>query len=91
MRRWLAESQLLVVLAAHPDRHGPWCAGFKDPFPVSTVTLDNPSWRIGGFSLMAGKLDWLLLRDLKVEGTDIGNHEYKSSDHKWLAATVSFL
>ena len=55
------------------------------------MTLDNPNWRIGGFSLMAGKLDWLLLRNLKVEGTDIGNHKYKSSDHKWLAATVSFL
>ena len=82
---------LLPVLAAHPDQHVLWHAGFTDPFPVSTVTLDNPSWRIGGFPLMAGKLDWLLLRDLKVEGTEIGNHNYIASDHKWLAATVSFV
>ncbi len=79
------------MLPAPPDHHDLWHAGFTDPFPVSTVTLDNPSWRIGGFSLMAGKLDWLLLRNLKVEGTDIGNHDYKSSDHKWLAATASFV
>ncbi|KAK9820602.1 hypothetical protein WJX72_012209 [[Myrmecia] bisecta] len=62
--------------------------GFHDPFDPDTTTLDNPSYRIFRVSLMKGKLDWLLLRRLKAVATSIGNHDYKASDHKWLAADV---
>ena len=66
-------------------------AGFKDPFdPVDTVTLDNPAYRYFGFSLMKGKLDWLLLRKMTVLQKSVGNHDYAASDHKWLSATVQF-
>lgn len=64
-------------------------AGFADPFdPVETITLDNPSFRLFGFSLMKGKLDWMLLRRLAVKSTAVGNHDYSASDHKWLCADV---
>lgn len=34
-----------------------FAAGFADPFhPVDTITLDNPSFRFFGISLMKGKL-----------------------------------
>lgn len=63
--------------------------GFRDPFdPVSDITLDHPSYRYFGISLMAGKLDWLLLRKMKVMEKSIGNHDYSASDHKWLSASV---
>ena len=66
-------------------------AGFADPFdPEETITLDNPHFRIFGFGLMKGKLDWLLLRRLAVSGTAVGNHDYSASDHKWLSADVAF-
>ena len=66
-------------------------AGFWDPFdPKHTVTLDNPSYRWFGLSLMKGKLDWVLLRRLCLHGTAVGNSGYTLSDHKWLAADVSF-
>jgi hypothetical protein len=39
---------------------------------------------------MKGKLDWLLLRRLAVSATDMGNHDYSASDHKWLSADVTF-
>ena len=66
-------------------------AGFQDPFdPVTTVTLDNPAYRYLGYSLMKGKLDWLLLRKMRVLEKDIGNHDYSASDHKWLSANVEF-
>lgn len=63
-------------------------AGFTDPFHHDTVTLDNPAYRYWIFSLMKGKLDWLLLRKMQVLKTSIGNHDYSASDHKWLCATV---
>lgn len=63
-------------------------AGFMDPFHYDTVTLDNPAYRYLGFSLMKGKLDWLLLRRMEVLDKSIGNHDYSASDHKWLSATV---
>ena len=64
-------------------------AGFKDPFDAATtVTLDNPAYRYFGFSLMKGKLDWLLLRNMQVLETGIGNDDYSASDHKWLSATI---
>ncbi|KAL0032425.1 hypothetical protein WJX79_010921 [Trebouxia sp. C0005] len=63
--------------------------GFVDPFdPSSTVTLDHPAYRYFGFHLMKGKLDWLLLRKMKVLEKSIGNHDYAASDHKWLSAYV---
>ncbi|GAB4817241.1 hypothetical protein N2152v2_004287 [Parachlorella kessleri] len=64
--------------------------GFSDPFPAATtVTLDNPAYRWLGFSLMRGKLDWALLRRLRVHSTHVGNLDYGLSDHRWLAAEVS--
>lgn len=62
--------------------------GFVDPFHCETVTLDNPAYRYLGFSLMKGKLDWLLLRKVQVLDKSIGNHEYTASDHKWLSASI---
>lgn len=60
-------------------------AGFVDPFdPVRDVTLDNAAFRLLGFSLMTGKLDWTLLKGLQVASTRMGNHDYGASDHKWL-------
>ena len=67
-------------------------AGFADPFsvvPAETITLDNPKYRFFGFSLMAGKLDWVLLRRLTVKSSVVGNHDYSASDHKWLCADVT--
>lgn len=64
-------------------------AGFRDPFDVrSDVTLDNPKYRVLGRSLMAGKLDWVLLRRLVVRHKELRNHEYAASDHKLLVADV---
>ncbi len=63
--------------------------GFSDPFDVSKdITLDNPAYRLGPWSLMTGKLDWALLWGLKVKGQSIGNHDYSASDHKWLLVEV---
>lgn len=39
---------------------------------------------------MKGKLDWVLLRRLRVAAQAVGNHGYALSDHKWLAAEVAF-
>lgn len=66
--------------------------GFYDPFDTNKdITLQEP--KIGPFNLnlVAGKLDWLLVRDMKIVNTEIGNHDYAASDHKWLMATVLFL
>lgn len=68
--------------------------GLFDPFdPVKDVTLDHPKYRVLGYSLMSGKLDWLLLPRAKVAvaGTSMGNHDYSLSDHKWLMAEVNLL
>ena len=48
------------------------------------VTLNNPKYR----GLVQGKLDWMLLSNLKTVHTDIFNHDYKASDHKGLVAHV---
>lgn len=37
----------------------------------------------------AGKLDWVLLRRLRVHATAEGNGSYAISDHKWLSADVT--
>lgn len=63
--------------------------GFVDPFDVRRdITLDNPKYRVFGLSLMTGKLDWILLRDLHVISRAMGNHSYVASDHKWLLVTA---
>lgn len=59
--------------------------GFVDPWcPDGDVTLDNPTY----WGLMKGKLDWLLVRNLRVLGKSMGNHLYEVSDHKWLCVDV---
>jgi hypothetical protein len=59
--------------------------GFVDPWcPDGGVTLNNPTY----LGLMQGKLDWLLVRHLRVVSTSMGNHDYALSDHKWLCAEV---
>ncbi|KAI3428040.1 hypothetical protein D9Q98_006426 [Chlorella vulgaris] len=63
--------------------------GFHDPFDPATTTLDNPKYRFLGFSLMKGKLDWVLLRRMAVTKQDVGNLDFSLSDHRWLAAEVT--
>ncbi len=66
--------------------------GFTDPWdPAKDITLDNPDYRFLGFSLAAGKLDWVLMRRLRVVATNCGNHNYAASDHKWLQADVHLI
>jgi hypothetical protein len=63
--------------------------GFFDPFDVNKdITLDNPAYRIGPIHLMAGKLDWCLLRGMRVLSKHMGNSTYAASDHKWLLVEV---
>ena len=59
--------------------------GFVDPWcPDRDWTLDNPKY----WGLMKGKLDWLLLRNLRVVSKSMGNHAFEHSDHKWLCCDV---
>ena len=59
--------------------------GFTCPFPAATtVTLDNPTYKLWGISFMRGKLDWTLLRRVAVTSTQVGNLDYRLSDHRWL-------
>ena len=59
--------------------------GFACPFPAATtITLDNPNYKLWGFSFMRGKLDWMLLRRFTVTSTRFGNLDYRLSDHRWL-------
>lgn len=56
-----------------------------DPWDlVRDITLDHPDYR--GFA--SGKLDWLLLSNISVGSKDIGNHDFKASDHKYLVAEL---
>jgi hypothetical protein len=65
--------------------------GFSCPFPaLKAVTLDNPSYRWMGISLMRGKLDWALLRRLKPVKAKLGNLDYSISDHRWLYVEAAF-
>ena len=60
-------------------------AGFADPFDVRRdVTLDNPQYRLLGWPLMAGKLDWALLRRLRAVHKEMRNLNYAASDHRLL-------
>ncbi len=52
--------------------------------------MDNPKYRWFGLSLMKGKLDWVLLRQLQPLSQAAGNDGYALSDHRWLAADVAF-
>jgi hypothetical protein len=65
--------------------------GFVDPFDVETETLNNPKYCLvfGRLSLMAGKLDWVLLRGCRVVRTAMGNDDFAASDHRWLAVEVA--
>lgn len=74
---------------ASPGSH----AGFVDPWVADNpdhATLDNPAWRFFGRSLMKGKLDWMLLRRLRVMHKDLTNHDYSASDHKLLWVDVEW-
>ena len=58
---------------------------FYDVFDkLRDITLDNPAYK--GF--VSGKLDWLLLSNLRVVGKAIGNNDYAMSDHKYLLNEV---
>lgn len=66
--------------------------GFFDPFDAAKdITLDNPAYRLGPLHLMAGKLDWTLLKGVKVVSKQIGNSSYAASDHRWLLVEVLLL
>jgi len=65
--------------------------GFFCPFEASeTVTLDNPAYKLWGYSFMKGKLDWALLRRLRLVKKELGNLNYELSDHRWLLVEVHF-
>jgi hypothetical protein len=65
--------------------------GFSCPFEASkTVTLDNPAYKLWGFSFMKGKLDWTLLRRLRCIKKEIGNLDFELSDHRWMLVEVQF-
>ena len=73
-----------------PAMHAAANLGFACPFPAArTATLDNPRYRLLGRSLMRGKLDWALLRRLRVLGTALGNLDYALSDHRLLVVDVA--
>jgi hypothetical protein len=64
--------------------------GFYDPFdPYNDATLWN-YWGLfqGNENVKKidklGKLDWTLFRHFHIEGKDMGNHDYRASDHKYL-------
>jgi endonuclease/exonuclease/phosphatase (EEP) superfamily protein YafD len=40
---------------------------------------------------MAGKLDWCLLRGMRVLHKQMGNDDFAASDHKWLLVEVELL
>lgn len=59
--------------------------GFYDPWnPDKDITLQQPKTGPINWNLVTGKLDWILIKDLKVSRKHIGNHDYSLSDHKWL-------
>ncbi|KAG7672843.1 hypothetical protein KSW81_001783 [Nannochloris sp. 'desiccata'] len=65
--------------------------GFSCPFEASkTVTLDNPAYKLWGYSFMKGKLDWALLRRLRWIKKELGNLNYELSDHRWMLVEVQF-
>lgn len=62
---------------------------FQCPFPAATtITLDNPKYKIFGKSLMKGKLDWVMLRRMRVKNKWLRNEGYEWSDHKCLIVDV---
>ena len=66
--------------------------GFSCPFPASsTITLDHPTYRLFGISLMRGKLDWMLMRRLQADSKELGNMDFSLSDHRWMRADVRLM
>eukprot|EP00775_Hariotina_reticulata_P004582 gene4582-4836_t len=71
--------------------------GFFDPYDVDAdVTLDNPGSLMMCHNLADnffwhahGKLDWALLRGMKVLSAVMGNDDYAASDHRWLLVEVA--
>jgi endonuclease/exonuclease/phosphatase family metal-dependent hydrolase len=60
---------------------------FYDPFhKYHDVTLDNAKYR----GLVQGKLDWVLLSNIKVKSSRVFNRHYKSSDHCGLIVDCEF-
>eukprot|EP00388_Colpodella_angusta_P046140 GDKK01068347.1.p1 GENE.GDKK01068347.1~~GDKK01068347.1.p1 ORF type:complete len:184 (+),score=6.68 GDKK01068347.1:1-552(+) len=51
---------------------------------LKDITLDNPAYK----GYVTAKLDWLMLSNLMVSASSIGNHDYKLSDHKYLVNEV---
>lgn len=37
-------------------------------YPAQDITLDIPKYRILGMHMQTGKLDWVLLKNMKVRG-----------------------
>ena len=64
--------------------------GFEDPFDKRLdITLDHPSYRIGPFHLMTGKLDWCLVnKGFKVISKRMANQDFAASDHALLSLEV---
>jgi endonuclease/exonuclease/phosphatase family metal-dependent hydrolase len=62
--------------------------GLACPFPATTVTLENRAFVVCGVPLVATKLDWCLLRGVRVEATALANEDYGASDHKALVVNV---
>ena len=82
---WLAFTGVLNQNATQTHDACDVTAGFADPFDVRRdVTLDNPKYRLLGWPLMAGKLDWVLLRRLRVRHKEMRNLDYAASDHRLL-------
>ncbi|KAI9029936.1 Endonuclease/exonuclease/phosphatase [Phycomyces nitens] len=59
--------------------------GFYDPWDPEEVTLENPGY--GG--LFKAKLDWTLVRGMRVLRKGRGNLDYKASDHAYLWIEVA--
>ncbi|KAG0042369.1 hypothetical protein BGZ83_000550 [Gryganskiella cystojenkinii] len=78
-RLWSGFTPLVLHQARNPGFYDPWNSG-KD------LTLHNPAF----LGLLAAKLDYTLLRNLRCESRAIGNHDYSASDHKWLLVEVVF-
>ena len=73
---------------------------FECPFPLDTVTFDNPSYHFAGgrLRLVRGKLDWALLLKkgkeksyyggLRALSATTANEDFSASDHRALVVEV---
>ncbi|ORZ15909.1 hypothetical protein BCR42DRAFT_416129 [Absidia repens] len=69
-------SAVIMVKARNP--------GFYDGWPLDYDTLHNPAH----FGLFKAKLDWTLLRNMAIHNRQVGNADYKLSDHQYLMVDV---